>query len=145
LDGDVVSGPQRQTRQRAAIADLLSRTNHFRTANQIHDDLRRDGEDIGLTTVYRTLQMMADASQLDLIRTDDGETAYRRCSMGHHHHLVCRDCGRTIEVEGPAIERWTDRIAAEHGFSDVQHHLEIFGRCSNCAARDPAVSRPVST
>jgi Fur family ferric uptake transcriptional regulator len=145
LEDVMVSRPQRQTRQRAAVADLLSRTNLFRTANQIHDDLRRDGEDIGLTTVYRTLQMMADANQLDLIRTDDGETAYRRCSMGHHHHLVCRDCGRTIEVEGPAIERWTDRIAADHGFSDVQHHLEIFGLCSNCASRDPAVRKPLST
>jgi Fur family transcriptional regulator, ferric uptake regulator len=140
-----VSGPQRQTRQRAAIADLLSRTNHFCTASQIHDDLRQHGEDIGLTTVYRTLQMMAEANQVDLIRTDDGETAYRRCSMGHHHHLVCRDCGRTIEVEGPAIERWTDRIAAEHGFSDVQHHLEIFGRCNNCAAQNSAVSKPLPT
>jgi Fur family transcriptional regulator, ferric uptake regulator len=138
-----VSGPQRQTRQRAAIADLLSRTNHFRTASQIHDDLRQHGEDIGLTTVYRTLQMMAEANQVDLIRTDDGETAYRRCSMGHHHHLVCRDCGRTIEVEGPAIERWTDRIAAEHGFSDVQHHLEVFGCCNNCAAENGAVSKPL--
>ena len=140
-----MSGPQRQTRQRAAIADLLSRTNHFRAASQIHDDLRQNGEDIGLTTVYRTLQMMADANQVDLIRTDDGETAYRRCSMGHHHHLVCRDCGRTIEVEGPAIERWTDRIAAEHGFSDVQHQLEIFGCCNNCAAQDSAVSKPLPT
>ena len=137
-----MSGPQRQTRQRAAIADLLSRTNHFRTASQIHDDLRQNGEDIGLTTVYRTLQMMADANQVDLIRTDDGETAYRRCSMGHHHHLVCRDCGRTIEVEGPAIERWTDRIAAEHGFSDVQHHLEIFGRCNNWRPKPSRIEAP---
>jgi Fur family transcriptional regulator, ferric uptake regulator len=69
--------------------------------------------------------MMANAGQLDLIRTDDGETAYRRCSMGHHHYLVCRDCGRTVEVEGPTIEPWTDHIADQHGFSDVQHHLEI--------------------
>jgi hypothetical protein len=56
-------------------------------------------------------------------------------SSSPKNQLVCRDCGRTIEVEGPAIERWTDRIAAEHGFSDVQHHLEIFGRCNNCAAQ----------
>jgi Fur family ferric uptake transcriptional regulator len=131
-EGTVVAGPQRQTRQRTAIAELLSRTDHFRTASQIHDDLRHQGENIGLTTVYRTLLLMADAGQLDLIRTDDGETAYRRCSMGHHHHLVCRNCGHAVEVEGPAIERWTDHIADQHGFTDVQHHLEIFGRCSNC-------------
>lgn len=74
---------------------------------------------------------MVEAEQLDAIRTGDGETAYRRCST-EHHHLVCRSCGRTVEVEGPAIERWTDQVAAEHGFSDVQHHLEIFGVCAAC-------------
>ena len=127
---------QRNTRQRAAVGELLERTSEFRTASQIHDDLRHAGEDIGLTTVYRTLQLMVEAEQLDAIRTDDGETAYRRCSTGHHHHLVCRSCGRTVEVEGPAIERWTDQVAAEHGFSDVQHQLEIFGVCASCGDHD---------
>ena len=128
---------QRNTRQRTAVGELLGRTSGFRTASQIHDDLRHAGEDIGLTTVYRTLQLMVEAQQLDAIRTDDGETAYRRCSTGHHHHLVCRSCGRTVEVEGPAIERWTDQVAAEHGFTDVQHHLEIFGVCASCAGSLP--------
>ena len=126
--------PQRTTRQRTAVGELLQRTSEFRTAAQIHDDLRHAGEDIGLTTVYRTLQLMVDAEQLDAIRTDDGETAYRRCSTGHHHHLVCRGCGRTVEVEGPAIETWTDQVAAEHGFSEVEHQLEIFGLCGSCTA-----------
>ncbi len=141
--------PQRNTRQRAAVGGLLERTPGFRTASQIHDDLRHAGEDIGLTTVYRTLQLMTEAGQLDAIRTDDGETAYRRCSTGHHHHLVCRGCGRTVEVEGPAIESWTDAVAAEHGFTAVQHHVEIFGLCGECAGSrsslrsdaDPAVVR----
>ncbi|SER05849.1 Fur family transcriptional regulator [Microlunatus flavus] len=125
--------PQRTTRQRTAVGELLRRTSEFRTAAQIHDDLRHAGEDIGLTTVYRTLQLMVEAEQLDAIRTDDGETAYRRCSTGHHHHLVCRGCGRTVEVEGPAIETWTDQVAAEHGFTEVEHQLEIFGLCGDCA------------
>lgn len=125
--------PQRKTRQRAAVEEMLGRTDQFRTASQIHDDLRHAGAGIGLTTVYRTLQLMAGADQLDSIRTDDGETAYRRCSTGHHHHLVCRSCGRTVEVEGPAMETWTTQIAADHGFQDVQHNLEIFGLCSDCA------------
>jgi Fur family ferric uptake transcriptional regulator len=125
--------PQRKTRQRAAVGAILDRSDQFRTASQIHDELRHAGENIGLTTVYRTLQMMAGGDELDLIRTDEGETAYRRCSSGHHHHLVCRSCGRTVEVEGPAIEAWTDSIAAEHGYTAVQHHLEIFGVCGACA------------
>ena len=125
--------PQRKTRQRTAVGAILDRSDQFRTASQIHDELRHSGENIGLTTVYRTLQMMAGGDELDHIRTDDGETAYRRCSRGHHHHLVCRSCGRTVEVEGPAIEAWTDQIAADHGYTDVQHHLEIFGVCAVCA------------
>jgi len=128
-----VTAPQRRTRQRAAVEEILDRTDQFRTASQIHDDLRHEGAGIGLTTVYRTLQLMADADQLDSIRTDEGETAYRRCSTGHHHHLVCRTCGRTVEVEGPAMESWTSQIAETHGFRDVQHNLEIFGLCRDCA------------
>ena len=124
--------PQRKTRQRTAVGAILDRSDQFRTASQIHDDLRHSGENIGLTTVYRTLQLMAGGNELDSIRTDDGETAYRRCSTGHHHHLVCRSCGRTVEVEGPAIESWTDQIAAENGYTEVQHHLEIFGVCAAC-------------
>ena len=65
--------------------------------------------------------------------SDDGETLYRQCSTGHHHHLVCRACGRTVEVAGPTVERWADSIAAEHGFVDVAHTLEIFGTCGNCS------------
>lgn len=128
-----MTAPQRRTRQRAAVEEILDRTDQFRTASQIHDDLRHEGAGIGLTTVYRTLQLMADADQLDSIRTDEGETAYRRCSTGHHHHLVCRTCGRTVEVEGPAMESWTSQIAETHGFRDVQHNLEIFGLCRDCA------------
>ena len=122
----------RSTRQRAAVASVLEGQTEFRTAQEIHQALRESGAAVGLTTVYRTLQALADSEEVDVLRNADGENAYRRCSKGHHHHLVCRSCGRTVEVEGPAVERWADRIADEHGFTDVAHTLEIFGTCSNC-------------
>jgi Fur family ferric uptake transcriptional regulator len=75
---------------------------------------------------------MTDAGDLDALRTGDGETAYRRCSTGHHHHLLCRTCGRTVEVSGPAVERWANAVAAEHGFREISHDLEIFGTCNSC-------------
>ncbi len=124
--------PQRRTRQRAAVDQILSHLEEFRTAQQIHDVLRHQGDSVGLTTVYRTLQAMVESGELDALRTDDGETAYRRCSQGHHHHLVCRGCGRTVEVSGPAVERWASAVADEHGFRDVSHDLEIFGTCGAC-------------
>ena len=142
---------RRSTRQRAAVNDILGELAEFRTAQQLHDELRQQGNSVGLTTVYRTLQALADSGdsvglttvyrtlqamvetgELDAIRTADGETAYRRCSGGHHHHLVCRTCGRTVEVSGPAVEKWATAIAQENGFRDVSHDLEIFGTCANC-------------
>ena len=126
------SSPLRRTRQRAAVGEILAELAEFRTAQQIHDELRHKGDSIGLTTVYRTLQSLADQGEVDAIRTGDGETAYRRCSTGHHHHLVCRSCGRTVEVSGPAVETWAGAVAREHGFRDVSHDLEIFGTCADC-------------
>ncbi|WP_306356112.1 MULTISPECIES: Fur family transcriptional regulator [unclassified Nocardia] len=123
----------RSTRQRSAISALLSDIEEFRSAQELHDELRKRGEGIGLTTVYRTLQSLADAGHVDVLRTDSGESVYRQCSKGHHHHLVCRHCGRTVEVEGPTVEAWADTVAAEHGFSDISHTVEIFGCCRACA------------
>ena len=95
----------------------------------------RAGDPVGLSTVYRAVQSLADDGELDSIRTDTGEALYRRCSPQHHHHLVCRGCGLTVEVAGPAVERWADRVAGEHGFADVSHTLEIFGTCAACRRR----------
>jgi Fur family transcriptional regulator, ferric uptake regulator len=125
---------RRPTRQRAAVEALLVDIDDFMSAQDLHARLRAQGQTVGLATVYRTLQAMATDGEVDMMRTVDGEAVYRRCSTGHHHHLVCRSCGRTVEVEGPAVESWTDRISAENGFSDVHHTLEIFGTCSVCTA-----------
>lgn len=126
---------RRTTRQRIAVTALLDELAEFRSAQDLHETLRSRGDAVGLTTVYRTLQAMADAGEVDVLLREDGESVYRRCSGGHHHHLVCRDCGATVEVAGPAVERWAARIADDHGYTDVHHTLEIFGRCAACTAR----------
>lgn len=123
----------RNTRQRRAVVAILEDLDGFASAQEIHDVLKKRGESVGLSTVYRSLQSLVDAAEVDALRNDDGEVLYRQCSAGHHHHLVCRICGRTVEFEGPTVERWADKIAAENGFHDVEHTLEIFGTCSGCA------------
>lgn len=123
----------RSTRQRAAIIALLDDVDGFRSAQELHDELRRRGENIGLTTVYRTLQNLASAEQVDTVRVDTGESVYRRCADGeHHHHLVCRSCGSAVEVSGREVEAWAAEVAAGHGFSDVSHTIELFGTCADC-------------
>ncbi|GAA2984636.1 Fur family transcriptional regulator [Streptomyces fulvorobeus] len=125
----------RSTRQRAAVAAALDEVAEFRSAQELHDVLKHRGDSVGLTTVYRTLQSLADAGEVDVLRTTEGEAVYRRCSTGdHHHHLVCRMCGKAVEVEGPAVEQWAETIAAQHGYVNVAHTVEIFGTCVECAA-----------
>jgi len=124
---------RRSTKQRAAVAKLLEQLDDFRSAQDLHEELRTRGEGIGLTTVYRTLQSLADAGEIDVLRIDTGEAVYRRCSRHHHHHLVCRNCGHTVEVEGPAVEKWAEKVAAENGFTEVSHTVEVFGTCAECS------------
>ncbi|MEI2810805.1 MAG: Fur family transcriptional regulator [Nocardioides sp.] len=127
------SASVRPTRQRRAVIAALAAVEDFRSAQEIHDLIGQRGDSVGLATVYRTLQLLADAGEVDVLRTEDGEAIYRRCSETHHHHLVCRRCGSTVEVAGPTVEKWTHAIATEHGFSEISHSLEIFGVCRDCS------------
>lgn len=125
----------RATRQGDAVAAALAATDAFTSAQDLHARLRAQGDSVGLTTVYRHLQVLADRGEVDVLRREDGETLYRRCATdSHHHHLVCRRCGRTVEIAGPEIEVWTTQVAAAEGFVDVTHTVEISGVCGECAA-----------
>jgi len=124
---------RKRTRQGAAVLEALHASDGFRTAQQIHADLRATGDGIGLTTVYRHLQLLADDGEVDALQLDGGEVAYRRCASGqHHHHLVCRRCGRSVEVACPDVGAWAQSVARDAGFSDPSHRVEVFGLCSAC-------------
>nr|WP_276606469.1 Fur family transcriptional regulator [Nocardioides sp. GY 10127] len=123
----------RPTRQRLAVSAAMETFSDFRSAQEIHQLLTRRGDTVGLATVYRTLQRLADAGEVDRVLTEGGEAVYRSCSTSHHHHMVCRVCGTTVEIEGPEVEDWAHRVAEQHGFTDVSHTLEIFGTCTACA------------
>jgi Fur family ferric uptake transcriptional regulator len=106
---------------------------HFRSAQDIHAELRAGGEAVGLTTVYRHLTLLVENGQLHTIQTADGEALYRRCEIEQrHHHVVCRRCGRGAEVELGDLDEWAESAAQGLGFTDVTHNMEIFGLCSAC-------------
>ncbi|HEX7106229.1 MAG TPA: Fur family transcriptional regulator [Acidothermaceae bacterium] len=124
----------RSTRQKRALAAVIDESQEFRSAQELHEELRSRGEAVGLTTVYNQLRALAESGLVDTVRSQDGETLYRRCdTSAHHHHLLCRVCGRTVEVSGAAVERWAERVAAEAGFVDVSHTVEVVGTCPSCA------------
>ena len=110
----------RVTKQRIAISELLDSLADFRSAQAIHVELNQAMPGIGLATVYRTLKSMVEDGLLDTFITDDGQTLYRRCSSGHHHHIVCKKCGRTSEIQAAAVEAWAEQVAREHGFTDIE-------------------------
>jgi len=114
------------------VIGALKKQGKFASAQSVYQLLRKDGESTGLATVYRTLQKAAARNTVDVLRKDDGEALYRLCETGHHHHLVCTSCGKTVEVEGSLVERWANTVAKNNGFRKVSHVVELFGLCAKC-------------
>jgi Fur family ferric uptake transcriptional regulator len=132
------SGPgkeQRVTKQRVAVSTALDELDDFVSTQELYRILQNKGVSVSLATAYRILQSLADDGLVDVLRNGEGEAVYRRCAVtGHHHHLLCRNCGKAVEVEAPAVETWAARTAAEHGYTEVAHTVEIFGLCPDCTA-----------
>ena len=134
----------RVSARQKAIRDALTACGRFVSAQDLHAGLRDAGVRVGLTTVYRTLQLLAGDGRADVVIREDGQRAYRACARGaHHHHLICRRCGNTAEVQEATLERWVADTGRRHGFSDITHIAEIFGICPSCsaAARTPRQAR----
>jgi Fur family ferric uptake transcriptional regulator len=136
----------RATRQAAAVEEALRDVDGFRSAQELFDDLRRRGARVGLSTVYRHLNLLAERGQADVVHRADGEAQFRLCGTAedaaeeHHHHLVCRVCGRSVEVSGPEVEAWARRVAAKAGYTEVTHTVEVFGLCPDHST--PTPTRP---
>ena len=120
------------SRSNPRVLSTLERAGGFASAQEVYHLMKREGQSIGLTTVYRSLQSLVNDKIVDVLRRDDGEAIYRLCGETHHHHLVCKSCGETVEIEGGAIEKWALNVAKDHGFREVGHTAEIFGLCSKC-------------
>ncbi len=127
---------RRHTRYRQQVRELLSGSEEFLSAQTVHTMLRSQGLPIGLTTVYRNLQALTKDGTVDVRRASTGEQIFRHCSPVQHHHLMCRHCSRAVEVTGPALDQWATALAEVHGFTDINHSVEIFGTCGSCADTD---------
>ena len=125
----------RNTKQRVLINEILNEFPVFLSAQEIHDILRRRGHNVGLATVYRGLQMMVDTGEADSIRRAEGDVVYRKCSARHHHHLICRECGATVEISAQIIESWANAVGHSHGFTEILHDVELTGLCDACSQK----------
>ena len=126
----------RNTVQRREIIETLDGVRGFISAQELHGLIVRRGGRIALATVYAQLRKLVDAGEIDVVMTDRGENLFRRCDVDvHHHHLACRACGATVDVDTPELERWTTQLASRHGYSELRHVLELNGLCPACQSR----------
>ncbi len=126
---------KRNTWQRDAVREALGSNEGFVSAQTLHSELRETGSSIGLATVYRALAGLGASGEADSLQSDQGEALYRACTPGqHHHHLICRNCGLTVEIEADAVEAWAHRLAADNGFTQASHVVDVFGLCAKCSA-----------
>lgn len=124
---------QRNTWQRERVREALADASGFVSAQALHATLRDENTGIGLATVYRALAGLATMGEADSLQSPDGEALYRACSTtGHHHHLICRSCGLTVEIEADEVEAWARRTAERNGFTQAEHVVDIFGLCAAC-------------
>ncbi|NNN01999.1 MAG: transcriptional repressor [Acidimicrobiaceae bacterium] len=123
----------RNTTQRREVVGVLSRVQGFVSAQELHSFIVRDGGQISLATVYAQLKRLSASGEIDVVMTDRGESLYRRCVVdAHHHHLACRHCGATVEVDAPELEKWAHEIGERFGYHDLRHVLELNGICRAC-------------
>ena len=128
---------KRNTWQREAVKEALGTSEGFVSAQSLHSNLHATGSPIGLATVYRALADLANEGEADSLQ-QEGESLYRACTPGsHHHHLICRNCGLTVEIEADAVEEWAQKVAAEHGFTQPNHIVDVFGLCADCTQVAP--------
>lgn len=124
---------KRNTWQREAVREALGTTEGFVSAQTLYARMREGGSPVGLATVYRALADLASEGDADALQ-QEGESLFRACTPGsHHHHLICRRCGTTIEITAEPVESWARDVAAQHGFTRPDHVVDIFGYCADCS------------
>jgi Fur family ferric uptake transcriptional regulator len=124
---------KRTTWQKTAVLRELENTQEFVSAQELHQKITVSGKKLGLTTVYRALTEMVDQGLADSLSLSDGEMRYRICTPEHHHHLICRSCGKTVEFDLPGFEELALAVAKENSFTDLSHEIELFGVCESCS------------
>lgn len=129
------------TNQRIAVLEVLqSKTDAHLTAEEIFDLVREKHPDIGLATVYRTIQLLSDMKLIEKLSLDDGFIRYeigKLSDSGHrHHHLVCLGCGKVISFQRDLMEILENELEKSLDFHVIDHEVKLFGYCKDCKDTD---------
>lgn len=123
----------KQTKQRKSIVEIFLSMNNHISAEELHEEVKRRGHNIGLATIYRTLNLLKDADLVEQQQFDDGRAVFEVLQPGEHHdHIICTKCRKVVEFHNEAIEELQRAIAREHGFELSYHTHELYGLCASC-------------
>lgn len=120
------------TPQRQAIVRTIFRSRGYLTPAALYERIRREHPNIGLTTIYRTLEILADSGFICRVHVGGVSRKYIASPPQHHHHLICSGCGTVIDFTGCELGELEERLLKETGFKIESHLLEIFGHCRDC-------------
>ena len=116
------------------VLTSLSALDKFSSAQEVYSHILKTKKNVGLSTVYRTLQKLAEAQEIDFLRRPDGEGVYKVCVPEHHHHLLCANCGVSVEFQSEKFENLLKSISTQFGFTVQGHEAEIVGLCKKCSS-----------
>lgn len=122
----------RSTPQRLAVAQTVLESGQPMTAIQIHDAARGLRPELGLMTVYRTLELLADVGVVRRVHGEEHCEAFVSAGLEHGHTVVCTSCSRAVEFSHCSIETLADAAAVETGFTISSHFLQFSGLCPDC-------------
>jgi Fur family ferric uptake transcriptional regulator len=130
------------TNQRIKVLEVLSESgDKHLTAEEIYELIKSDYPEIGLATVYRTIQLLLELNLIDRINLDDGFVRYEIGNMDenrekhHHHHLICTECGKVLSFEDDLLDELEKRILDSVSFKVLDHEVKLYGKCSDCLTK----------
>ena len=136
LDDYLAEHQLKQTKQRKVVVEHFLELDRHIAAEDLHESVRGAGHNIGLATIYRTLNLLEDAGLAEQKEFGDGRSLFEICQPGEHHdHLICTGCGLVIEFENAEIERLQEKVARAHKFTLTNHRLDLFGQCEKCSRK----------
>ena len=125
---------QYSTRPREQIAAILRKEQRYLSAAEILELLKKMRAKVSLSTVYRTLDLLEEKGEASSRVDERGEATYVLCAPTHHHHAICRTCGKVEDLACEALERIASELRSHHGFELDDHEMEFFGKCASCRA-----------
>ncbi|HET7531217.1 MAG TPA: transcriptional repressor [Mycobacteriales bacterium] len=127
----------RMTPQRSAVLDVLRASTDHPTAADVLERVRGVQPGIGAATVYRTLALLVESGQALELTLGDGQSARYDAKVSRHEHVVCRDCGRAVDVEPTVSPRTVRTLSERTGYTITGYDLQFHGRCPDCTTRTP--------